>query len=57
MGSVSAAARVTAAAVAIGVTLSIVWSMAAVAHPAGAEKNNAPAHFCAGASGVTNSGG
>jgi hypothetical protein len=34
MGPVSGAARVTAAAVAVSVTLSLVWSIAALAYPA-----------------------
>lgn len=50
MSPVGRAARVTAAALAISVTLSIVWSMAAVAHPAGAAKSNALAQVCASAS-------
>jgi hypothetical protein len=49
MGSISGTARLTAAALALSVTLSIVWSLAAVAHPAGAAKDSALAQLCASA--------
>lgn len=50
MSAVTGTARVTAAAVAMSVTLAIVWSLAAVAHPAGPAKSNALAQACASAS-------
>jgi hypothetical protein len=51
MRSVGGAARATAAAVALSVTLSIVWSMAALGHPAAATaKEKALAQSCASAS-------
>ena len=51
MGTVSGAARATAAAVALSVTLSIVWSLAALGHPAaGQAKEKALAQACTSAS-------
>ena len=51
MGAVTGMARATAAAVALSVTLSIVWSMAALGHPAaGTAKEKTLAQSCTSAS-------
>jgi hypothetical protein len=51
MGSVTGTTRATAAVVALSVTLSIAWSMAALGHPAAAAvKEKALAQVCTTAS-------
>ena len=51
MGSVKGTTRATAAVLALSVTLSIVWSMAALGHPAGVQaKEKALAQACTSAS-------